>query len=397
MTDLFVPLQSLKQGDWFKLICGASFQHLPAVRSLTLAYTLAGADCIDVAADPAVIAAAQSGLQAAKSLAKDAQKRGFDYKGNLPFLMVSLNDGEDPHFRKAEFNPHECPTDCPRPCERICPAQAIVFDSIKEDFSGVVSEKCYGCGRCIPICPYGIIYTASYVTTPGAIAPLVMSTGVDAVEIHTQVGRLAEFERLWQAISPWADTLKLLAISCPDGEGMIDYLRALYDRIAPLKGALIWQTDGRPMSGDIGDGTTIAAVKLGQKVLAAKLPGYVQLAGGTNKYTVAKLKAMGLLKRAREQGSRGAGEREELFSSAPLPLCPSAPLPLCPSASIAGVAYGSYARVLLSPILEQLENKEVSNTNMKATVRLEEDEVLLWQAVELAHSLVSQIKSQQER
>jgi len=29
--------------------------------------------------------------------------------------------------------------------------------------------------------------------------------------------------------------------------------------------SLIWQTDGRPMSGDIGDGTTIAAVKLGQK------------------------------------------------------------------------------------------------------------------------------------
>ncbi|MEH2116485.1 circadian clock protein LdpA [Nostoc sp.] len=388
MTDLFAPLQSLKQGDWFKLICGASFQHLPAVRSLTLAYTLAGADCIDVAADPAVIAAAQAGLLVAKSLAKDAQKRGFDYKGNSPFLMVSLNDGEDPHFRKAEFNPTECPTNCSRPCERICPAQAIVFNSTKEDFSGIVSEKCYGCGRCIPICPYDIIYTNSYMSTPGAIAPLVMSTGVDAVEIHTKVGRLAEFKQLWQAISPWADQLKLLAISCPDGEGMTDYLRAIYDLIAPLKSALIWQTDGRSMSGDIGDGTTIATVKLGQKVLAAKLPGYVQLAGGTNSYTVAKLKAMGLLKEAGEQGSRAAGEKQEIS--------PSAPLPLCPCASIAGVAYGSYARVLLSPILEQLENKEVSNTNVKANLRLEEDEVLLWQAVELAHSLVSQIKSQQE-
>ncbi|MEH2057281.1 MAG: LdpA C-terminal domain-containing domain [Nostoc sp.] len=386
MTDLFAPLQSLKQGDWFKLICGASFQHLPAVRSLTLAYTLAGADCIDVAADPAVIAAAQAGLQAAKSLAMDAQKRGFDYKGNSPFLMVSLNDGEDPHFRKAEFNPTECPTDCPRPCERICPAQAIVFNSTKEDFSGVISEKCYGCGRCLPVCPYEIIYTSSCISTPGAIAPLVISTGVDAVEIHTQVGRLAEFEQLWQAISPWADQLKLLAISCPDGEGMTDYLRALYDLIAPLKGALIWQTDGRPMSGDIGNGTTLAAVKLGQKVLTAKLPGYVQLAGGTNSYTVAKLKAMGLLKKAGEQGAGGRGE--ELF-----PLLPAK----CPPSSISGVAYGSYARVLLSPILEQLENKEVSNTDVKATVRLEEDELLLWQAVKLAHSLVSQIKSQQER
>ncbi|WP_375472409.1 circadian clock protein LdpA [uncultured Nostoc sp.] len=402
MTDLFAPLQSLKQGDWFKLICGASFQHLPAVRSLTLAYTLAGADCIDVAADPAVIAAAQSGLQVAKSLAKDAQKRGFDYKGNLPFLMVSLNDGEDPHFRKAEFNPNECPTDCPRPCERICPAQAIVFDSIKEDFSGVVSEKCYGCGRCIPICPYNIIYTASYVTTPGAIAPLIMSTGVDAIEIHTKVGRLAEFERLWQAISPWADRLKLLAISCPDGEGMIDYLRALYDLIAPIKGALIWQTDGRPMSGDIGDGTTIATVKLGQKVLAAKLPGYVQLAGGTNRYTVAKLKAMGLLNSAEFRVMSVEKDYITQYGLNPsYPLTARAKRPATANSTqpshIAGVAYGSYARVLLSPILEQLENKEVSNTNVKATVRLEEDEVLLWQAVELAHSLVSQIKSQQER
>jgi Fe-S-cluster-containing hydrogenase component 2 len=387
VTDLFAPLQSLKQGNWFKLICGASFQHLPAVRSLTLAYTLAGADCIDVAADPAVIAAAQAALQVARDLARDAQERGFGYKGNLPFLMVSLNDGEDPHFRKAEFNSTECPTDCPRPCEKICPAQAIVFNRIKEEFSGVVSQKCYGCGRCIPVCPYNIIYTSSYMSTPGAIAPLVMSTGIDAVEIHTKIGRIAEFRRLWQTISPWADQLKLIAISCPDGEGMTDYLHAIYDLITPLQSALIWQTDGRPMSGDIGDGTTIAAVKLGQKVLAAKLPGYVQLAGGTNSYTVAKLKAMGLLK-SREEG--GSGRVGEWDSS-------SSPHPRIPASSIAGVAYGSYARVLLSPILDQLENKEVSNTSIKATIRLEEDDVLLWQAVKLAHSLVSQLKSQQER
>ncbi|MBN3874526.1 circadian clock protein LdpA [Nostoc sp. JL33] len=402
MTDLFAPLQSLKQGDWFKLICGASFQHLPAVRSLTLAYTLAGADCIDVAADPAVIAAAQAALLVARTLAREAQKRGFDYKGNSPFLMVSLNDGEDPHFRKAEFNPTECPTECPRPCERICPAQAIVFNSIKEDFSGVLSQKCYGCGRCIPVCPYDIIYTSSHMSTPSAIAPLVMSTGVDAVEIHTKVGRLAEFQQLWQAISPWADQLKLLAISCPDGEGMIDYLRAVYELIAPLNSALIWQTDGRPMSGDIGDGTTIAAVKLGQKVLAAKLPGYVQLAGGTNSYTVAKLKAMGLLNDFRlpildfrlESANPQSKIRLEKFVTEGNP---ADNFSQNSKSKIAGVAYGSYARVLLSPILEQLENKEVNNTNVQTNLRLEENDVLLWQAVELAHSLVSQIKSQQER
>lgn len=386
MTDLLAPLQSLKKGNWFKLICGASFQHLPAVRSLTLAYTLAGADCIDVAADPAVIAAAQEALLVAKSLARDAQNRSLSYKGNSPLLMVSLNDGEDPHFRKAEFNSTECPPNCPRPCQKICPAQAIVFNRINDNFSGVEPQKCYGCGRCLPICPYDIIYTESYMSTPKAIAPLVISTGVDAVEIHTKVGRLTEFKQLWQVISPWANQLKVLAVSCPDHPEIIDYLHSIYELITPFPNALIWQTDGRPMSGDIGNGATLAAVKLGQKVLAANLPGYVQLAGGTNNYTVAKLKAMGLLNEAKGQGAGSRGEKSS-------PLLPAKSSP----ASIAGVAYGSYARVLLSPILEQLENKEVNQSIVKGTSHLEEEPELLWQAVELARSLVSQIKSQQER
>lgn len=377
MTDLDKPLRSLKSGHWFKLICGASFQHLPAVRNLTLAYTLAGADCIDVAADSAVIAVAQEALQVANNLMVANSSRGTNQRG-LPWLMVSLNDGQDPHFRKAEFNSAQCPVNCPRPCEKICPAGAIVFD---HDESGVVQERCYGCGRCLPICPQQLIYTRSYVSTPGAIAPMVLSTGVDAVEIHTQVGRFSEFERLWKAIAPWASRLKLVAISCPDGDHLVDYLWSLYNLIAPLECPLIWQTDGRPMSGDIGDGTTLAAVKLGQKVLAAGLPGYVQLAGGTNSYTVTKLQSTGLLKRKEQEGAFDGREKSDS--------------PLVRS-TISGIAYGSYARVLLSPILDQLEKIEMDKASVIPTVRLEENPELLWQAVALADSLVSQIKSLQE-
>ena len=375
MTDLLAPLQSLQQGNWFKLICGASYQHLPAVRNLTLSYTLAGADCIDVAADPAVIAATQEALLVAQSLRYNAQKRGFAFTGNLPLLMVSLNDGEDPHFRKAEFNSQDCPRDCSRPCEKICPAQAILFNNTKDDFSGVIAEKCYGCGRCLPVCPYGIIYTKSSVSTPGEIVPFIISTGIEAVEIHTQVGRLAEFQRLWVAMAPWADKLKLVAISCNDGEGLIDYLKAIYNLIVPRPQFLIWQTYGRSMSGDIGDGTTIATVKLGQKVLAANLPGYVQLAGGTNSYTVPKLKGMGLLHDLR------------------LPILDLGLQDHNPRSKIAGVAYGSYARVLLSPILDQLAQKEVINTDSQGSIRLEDEPELLWEAVRLAHALIFQIKS----
>ena len=91
------------------------------------------------------------------------------------------------------------------------------------------------------------------------------------------VGREADFQRLWNNIKPWVNQLKLIAISCPDGEGLVQYLYRLYEIISPLGCALIWQTDGKPMSGDIGAGTTRAAIKLSQKVLDAELPGCVQL------------------------------------------------------------------------------------------------------------------------
>ncbi len=371
MSNLY-PLHSLREGHWFKLICGASFQHLPAVRNLTLAYTLAGADCIDVAADPAVIAAAYDAFKVAEKFAEAAIARGYGFKG-LPWLMVSLNDGEDPHFRKAEFNQAMCPADCPRPCESICPAQAIAFEDT--GYSGVIDERCYGCGRCVPVCPIGQIVTRSYVYTPEALAPLVLQLEVDALEIHTQVGRVADFRRLWQALAPMVSKLKLIAVSCPDGTDLIDYLWALYQVMQPLPCPLIWQTDGRPMSGDIGMGTTHAAVKLGEKVLAANLPGYVQLAGGTNNYTVAKLKANGLL------------------NQNPKSLNPN------PKSFISGVAYGSYARVLLSPFLEMINSNEADanfrffQSHPQPSGRLEETPQQLWEAVAIAQTLVSQLKS----
>ncbi|MBE9116788.1 4Fe-4S ferredoxin [Lusitaniella coriacea LEGE 07157] len=386
MDELYSPLNALRSGRWFKLICGASFQHLPAVRNLALVYTLAGADCIDVAADQAVIVAVQEALAVAQSLTELAAQRGFHRKGR-PWLMVSLNDGEDPHFRKAEFDATQCPSDCPRPCEAICPAQAIAFSPEKPIESGVIDERCYGCGRCLPVCPSQLIFARSFVSTPSAIAATLNPLNIDAIEIHTHAGNFEDFTRLWREISPLRDRLKLLAISCPDHPQLIPYLQSLYDFIAPLPHPLVWQTDGRPMSGDIGKGATRAAVKLAQKVLAAKLPGHVQLAGGTNEYTVTKLKTQGLLQLAR---------RESLtFNLSPFPKHPPDVLRATESyhdpSSVSGVAYGSYARSLLSPLLNQLETRNAENP-ISTRPQLEKHPDLLWQAVAIAHSLVSQLK-----
>ncbi|YAI82005.1 MAG: circadian clock protein LdpA [cyanobacterium endosymbiont of Rhopalodia sterrenbergii] len=351
------PLQSLEAGNWFKLICGASFQDLPAIRTLVLAYALAGADCVDVAADPAVITAAKEALKIAQK-SEYNQKYQLFFSQRTPWLMVSLNDGEDPHFRKAYFDAQHCPSDCFRPCKTICPPRAII--ETKEESFGVVESRCYGCGRCISVCPYQLIKTRSYLVSPKEMIPIIQKMGIDAIEIHTQVGRETQFKQLWQAIAPWIGHLKLLAISCPDGSGLIDYLYYLYEMISPLPIPLIWQTDGRPMSGDIGKGSTHAAIKLAQKVLNAQIPGFVQLAGGTNYHTVSKLREIGLL-------------------------TPS----ISSTLVVSGIAYGSYARSVLSPIIKQLENQSI---NLNLQLALEDQPNLLLKALKIAEYLVLSLK-----
>lgn len=91
----------------------------------------------------------------------------------------------------SEFDPNDCPLDCSRPCEIVCPANAISLEGaagilqvlpsqrrLKYPASkyisisplcfticiptfvstlmqgGVITERCYGCGRCLPVCPY---------------------------------------------------------------------------------------------------------------------------------------------------------------------------------------------------------------------------------------------------
>ncbi|NJN20208.1 MAG: 4Fe-4S dicluster domain-containing protein, partial [Leptolyngbya sp. RL_3_1] len=271
MTEQTYPLQSLQAGCWFKLICGASYQHLPVIRNLALAYTLAGIDCIDVAADPAVIRVVQEAMATAAAI-RASRSQALPTR---PWLMISINDGEDPHFRKATFNPDDCPSDCPRPCVAACPTQAITFadQSLTERPSteqpaGVVGSRCYGCGRCLTVCPFQLIAAETHVTATATVLPQVIGA-VDAIEIHTQIGRQLQFERLVQMIRPSLARLKVLSISCPDGDSVIDYLWDLYHCLGALPLPLVWQTDGRPMSGDIGPGTTHAALRYGQRMLQA--------------------------------------------------------------------------------------------------------------------------------
>lgn len=269
-----------------------------------------------------------------------------------PWLMVSVNDQEDLHFRKASFDAARCPADCPRPCETICPTRAIPPAATLEGLpdkegagrvEGVAAQgRCYGCGRCLAVCPLGLIEARPYQVDAAAVLSS-LAGRVDALEIHTNASSFSHRDRpeddpfhglCARLRGPPSDALKLVSVSFPffgehETAAFLRHRRQLLAGLgAPVAVRLrIWQTDGRPMSGDIGKGTTLSCVRFGEEVLRAQaLPffrrrggglgevgaeeqHFLQLAGGTNAYTAEKLEAEGLLSPlglAQQGGAAGA-------------------------------------------------------------------------------------------
>ncbi|KAM0053765.1 putative iron-sulfur binding protein LdpA [Helianthus debilis subsp. tardiflorus] len=320
------PLNSLHKGNWVKLICGASFEDVVDVRNLSLVYTLAGVDCIDCAADAAVVNAVNEGIDAATAI----------FPIRRPWVMISVNDDQDLHFRKAEFDPDDCPIDCSRPCENICPANAI-------SNQGVTTERCYGCGRCFPVCPYDKIKAISYVRDAAATSTLLQRDDVDALEIHTNGRQTSSFKELWNGFGDSVNHLSLVAVSLPYvGDSTVSMMNKLYSVLENnLCCSNLWQLDGRPMSGDIGRGATRESIAFAQRLAFAKEkpPGFLQLAGGTNAHTVDGLRKLNLFQMPPVYENSTASNSNAL---------------------IGGIAYGGYARKIVGRVM-QSEGGEIES------------------------------------
>ncbi|KAJ0815999.1 putative iron-sulfur binding protein LdpA [Helianthus annuus] len=343
------PQTSLQKGNWVKLICGASFEDVVDIRNLSLVYTLAGVDCIDCAADAAVVNAVNEGIDAATAI----------FPIRRPWVMISVNDDQDLHFRKAEFHPDDCPIDCSRPCENICPANAI-------SNQGVTTERCYGCGRCFPVCPYDKIKAISYVRDAAATSKLLERDDVDALEIHTNGRQTSSFKELWNGLGDSVNHLSLVAVSLPYvGDSTVSMMNKLYSILENNLCCLnLWQLDGRPMSGDIGRGATRESIAFAQRLAFTKEkpPGFLQLAGGTNAHTVDGLRKLNLFQMLPFENSTASNS----------------------NALIGGIAYGGYARKIVGRVLSGMQSEGGE---------IESDPDHLLMAVIQAMTLVGGVKS----
>ncbi|PON93191.1 ABC transporter ABCE [Trema orientale] len=375
------PQESLQTGNWVKLICGASFEDVADIRNLSLVYTLAGVDCIDCAADASVVSAVNEGIEVAREIVPLRR----------PWVMISVNDDEDLHFRKAEFDPEDCPLDCSRPCQKVCPANAISLEdreTMSQNLShgatahlgfkgGVLTERCYGCGRCFPVCPYDKISVVTYMRDATATAELIISDDVDALEIHTSGRQTSPFKELWDDLGDSIRYLRLVAVSLPDiGETTITSMNTMYSIMKPHLHCLnLWQLDGRPMSGDIGRGATRESIAFALRLAASqeRPNGFLQLAGGTNAYTVDGLKKVGLFKTKSFFSDNSSDEKLKAGSSSSL------------QSLVAGVAYGGYARKIVGRILSTMQSQQ-------GATHIEQHPEHLLQALKEAISLVGTVK-----
>ncbi|XP_021831077.1 uncharacterized protein LOC110771138 [Prunus avium] len=373
------PVKSLQNGNWVKLICGASFEDVVDIRNLSLVYTLAGVDCIDCAADVSVVNAVNEGIDAAIEILPLRR----------PWVMISVNDDEDLHFRKAEFDPEDCPLDCSKPCERVCPADAISLEAQNSTTQlsfhtnapgafkgGVLTERCYGCGRCIPVCPYDKIRVTSYIREAATTSELLKRNDVDAVEIHTTGRQISPFKELWDGLADSIKYLRLAAVSLPDiGEATVSSMKDMYSVMEPdLCCFNLWQLDGRPMSGDIGRGATRESIAFALRLAAIKdrPHGFLQLAGGTNAHTVDGLKKVGLF----QTTSFHRNSRDEILTGTSSSV----------HAIIGGVAYGGYARKIVGRILSNMPSQH-------GIASMEDYPDHLLQALREALSIVGTVKS----
>lgn len=285
MSDLsrfHVLQQLLKDGKYFKLVCGAGNENAEEVFKLSLVYTLAGANGFDVSANPEIVTACHQGIKLAYKLQNDINVQ----IPIMPFITVSVGMPGDHHVRKAIINDNCVECDL---CIPACPTDAITSDLI------VVKDLCIGCGDCEAACPPKIsaIEYEHNAKLLAEILPKCIQAGAENIELHAAV---EDDVTIMEELKVICDSLPSNFISmCLDRYHLsnVHLIKRIKQAESIAGDRLMIQADGVPMSGGSDDeNTTLQAIAIADiinKELLTKEKKYrnipILLSGGTNSHT----------------------------------------------------------------------------------------------------------------
>lgn len=267
-------LRALSERRFFKLIGGGSLTEADRLLSIAQAYSLAGADCVDIAPDIAVVEVIAGMLER--------------LPGTPPVLMVSLPLDPDPHFRKIDLDEPNC-IQCGA-CLPVCPTEAISLNQQLE----IAQALCYGCGRCVPTCPTEALHLLPF-QVEAQLAAVLRHPGVEAVEIHSHYVDPYMLQSLFER---WGCLLtdKLISLCFRPGAIPEAQIMAFYQVATDAcKLPVMLQIDGAPMSGnedpEASRPALEAAVRVAEMFQRHGLPKPpITISGGINRHTATWLR-----------------------------------------------------------------------------------------------------------
>ncbi len=278
--------QALAEGRFCKIICGLGMSDALVARRMATLYALAGADALDVAADPDVVAAARAGFDDADRIA--------GLEGRIlvaPALLISVGLQSDPHVGRALLHRSICATcaGCSIPSLRLCAERPLELRA----------PECPGCMACIGACPYGAITVAAAFDGRGDGVATALAAGADGLELHVGGAAVADIEQVMTTLMGLIDEGMLLSFSVGSE---VTSTALVLDQVRWIEAQshepTVIQVEGRPMSGgaDIGRAgpAAAAAIELAARVTTVVQRTYVQIAGGADHTTHGLCVAAGL-------------------------------------------------------------------------------------------------------
>lgn len=313
-------ISALRDGSFTKIICGASNTNKKHIERLAIVYSLSGANALDICPTPDIFEAAKSGVKRALEIYNQNPQKFPNFKE--PVIMISIDSGDDLHFRKAEINPAKC-TNCLK-CINSCPSGALFS---KDDLLKFNKENCYGCGRCEGACLQNAInfiklnITDSHASASPSLRMTMWNENIKAIEVHTGNNSVEEVKKFLELNVSLLKNTELMSF-CVESKRfshneLINYVNSLIDLISQK---VIIQIDGIPMGATDKPDSSLQTVSAAKVLLENNVNAYIQLSGGTNQHT------------------RNLVNQLEL--------------------KISGIGYGTFARKLILSYLEELDDSE---------------------------------------